>query len=223
MSYSKARENKFEQWWKKNHHKKTGQVWLCKSAKRIAFAYNLHPSAFDDVRFICKRFFSSEHMRLKKSDAWKLYKLCNPLYTERLKRLQTTAEHLDASKRVGDKDTTQHPLWIGKPAPKQPLSEYLKENRPEKTFAPSAVELLDSITSPKPLKYEDLKYESTYDLGMKILKKIDIIELVEEAVLFGMDNHDLYGDKTKEIVTSAPTSLLFKILEIRGLTDKDIE
>ena len=97
MSYMKSRQRKFDMWWKKNHHKKQGQVWLCKSAKRIAFAYNLPPSAFDDVRFICKRFFSSEHMRLRKEDAWKLYKLCNPLHTERLKRLQTTAEHLDAS------------------------------------------------------------------------------------------------------------------------------
>tara|TARA_R100000426_G_scaffold40115_1_gene31190 strand:+ start:613 stop:1371 length:759 start_codon:yes stop_codon:yes gene_type:complete len=225
MSYMKSRERKFEMWWKKNHHKKQGQVWLCKSAKRIAFAYNLHPSAFDDVRFICKRFFSSEHMRLRKADAWKLYKLCNPLHTERLKRLQTTAEHLDALKRESG-DGLQHPLWIGKPKQKKSLSEFLS-GKPDNKDVPSAEDILDQLRKRRvvngKLKYEDyVTGKNVYypdsitktTLAQDILQKIDIVQLVEEAVKFGIDNHDKYGDErqTKEVIACSPLSLLFKIL-----------
>ena len=200
-------------WWKKNHHKKQGQVWLCKSAKRIAFAYNLHPSAFDDVRFICKRFFSSEHMRLRKEDAWKLYKLCNPLHTERLKRLQTTAEHLDALKRESG-DGLQHPLWIGKPKPKQKL-------------LPTSKDILDAIRNRR-LVYEHYvddynNVKDTSRLAEDIMQKTNIVELVESAVLFGINNHGKYGDQTEDVITSAPLSLLFRILEDLDIAVKDSE
>ena len=213
MSYMKSRQRKFDMWWKKNHHKKQGQVWLCKSAKRIAFAYNLHPSAFDDVRFICKRFFSSEHMRLRKEDAWKLYKLCNPLHTERLKRLQTTAEHLDALKREKG-DGLQHPLWIGKPKPKQKL-------------LPTSKDILDAIRNRR-LVYEHYvddynNVKDTRRLAEDILQKTNIVELVESAVLFGINNHDKYGDQTEDVITSAPLSLLFRILEDLDIAVKDGE
>ena len=213
MSYMKSRQRKFDMWWKKNHHKKQGQVWLCKSAKRIAFAYNLHPSAFDDVRFICKRFFSSEHMRLRKEDAWKLYKLCNPLHTERLKRLQTTAEHLDALKREKG-DGLQHPLWIGKPKPKQKL-------------LPTSKDILDAIRNRR-LVYEHYvddynNVKDTRRLAEDILQKTNIVELVESAVLFGINNHDKYGDQTEDVITSAPLSLLFRILEDLDIAVKDSE
>jgi hypothetical protein len=213
MSYMKSRQRKFDMWWKKNHHKKQGQVWLCKSAKRIAFAYNLHPSAFDDVRFICKRFFSSEHMRLRKEDAWKLYKLCNPLHTERLKRLQTTAEHLDALKRESG-DGLQHPLWIGKPKPKQKL-------------LPTSKDILDAIRNRR-LVYEHYvddynNVKDTRRLAEDILQKTNIVELVESAVLFGINNHDKYGDQTEDVITSAPLSLLFRILEDLDIAVKDSE
>jgi len=213
MSYMKSRQRKFDMWWKKNHHKKQGQVWLCKSAKRIAFAYNLHPSAFDDVRFICKRFFSSEHMRLRKEDAWKLYKLCNPLHTERLKRLQTTAEHLDALKRESG-DGLQHPLWIGKPKPKQKL-------------LPTSKDILDAIRNRR-LVYEHYvddynNVKDTSRLAEDILQKTNIVELVESAVLFGINNHDKYGDQTEDVITSAPLSLLFRILEDLDIAVKDSE
>ena len=218
-------------WWKKNHHKKQGQVWLCKSAKRIAFAYNLHPSAFDDVRFICKRFFSSEHMRLRKEDAWKLYKLCNPLHTERLKRLQTTAEHLDALKREKG-DGLQHPLWIGKPKPKQDMRSKLESML--QTPAPTSKDILDLIKSRR-LRYEN--YKEDYDRAIRtgdsiqytsklaedILQKVGIVELVEEAVLFGINNHDKYGEQTKDVITSAPLRLLFRILEDLHIAVKDGE
>jgi hypothetical protein len=209
----KSRQRKFDMWWKKNHHKKQGQVWLCKSAKRIAFAYNLHPSAFDDVRFICKRFFSSEHMRLRKEDAWKLYKLCNPLHTERLKRLQTTAEHLDALKRESG-DGLQHPLWIGKPKPKQKL-------------LPTSKDILDAIRNRR-LVYEHYvddynNVKDTRRLAEDILQKTNIVELVESAVLFGINNHDKYGDQTEDVITSAPLSLLFRILEDLDIAVKDSE
>ena len=224
MSYMKSRERKFEMWWKKNHHKKQGQVWLCKSAKRIAFAYNLHPSAFDDVRFICKRFFSSEHMRLRKEDAWKLYKLCNPLHTERLKRLQTTAEHLDALKREKG-DGLQHPLWIGKPKPKQDMRSKLESML--QTPAPTSKDILDIIKSRKLVyehyvdDYNDAK--DTSRLAEDILQKTNIVELVESAVLFGINNHDKYGDQTEDVITSAPLSLLFRILEDLHIAVKDGE
>ena len=231
MSYMKSRQRKFDMWWKKNHHKKQGQVWLCKSAKRIAFAYNLHPSAFDDVRFICKRFFSSEHMRLRKEDAWKLYKLCNPLHTERLKRLQTTAEHLDALKREKG-DGLQHPLWIGKPKPKQDMRSKLESML--QTPAPTSKDILDLIKSRR-LRYEN--YKEDYDRAIRtgdsiqytsklaedILQKVGIVELVEEAVLFGINNHDKYGEQTKDVLTSAPLSLLFRILEDLHIAVKDGE
>ena len=231
MSYMKSRQRKFDMWWKKNHHKKQGQVWLCKSAKRIAFAYNLHPSAFDDVRFICKRFFSSEHMRLRKEDAWKLYKLCNPLHTERLKRLQTTAEHLDALKREKG-DGLQHPLWIGKPKPKQDMRSKLESML--QTPAPTSKDILDLIKSRR-LRYEN--YKEDYDRAIRtgdsiqytsklaedILQKVGIVELVEEAVLFGINNHDKYGEQTKDVITSAPLSLLIRILEDLHIAVKDGE
>ena len=220
MSYIKSRERKFEQWWKKNHHKKTGQVWLCKSAKRIAFAYNLHPSAFDDVRFICKRFFSSEHMRLRKADAWKLYKLCNPLHSERLKRLQTTAEHLDALKREKG-DGLQHPLWIGKPKAKQMFGVEPK--------VPTAQDILDAIRKRRVLN-DKFRYEDYIDgyhkgdnrtLANDLLQRIDIVDLVTEAIFFGVDNSNLYGDKerTKEVMICNSFSMFFRLLQELDLSD----
>tara|TARA_S200002703_G_scaffold53823_1_gene46520 strand:+ start:5679 stop:6539 length:861 start_codon:yes stop_codon:yes gene_type:complete len=276
MSYMKSRERKFEAWWKKNHHKQAGQVWLCKSAKRIAFAYNLHPSAFDDVRFICKRFFSSEHMRLRKADAWKLYKLCNPLYEERLKRLQTTAEHLDALKREKG-DGLQHPLWIGKPKAKQMFGVEPK--------APTAHDILQAIKDrpkvkdPNPLSIEELKkhmnaergktpaltvgdalnivrvnnlnremefveerrsklpkleykdYQERYSDGARIgnshnttlakdvLERIDIVDLVHEAIFWGMDNYNAYGEDTKDVINCNSLSTFFRLLQELELSE----
>lgn len=241
MSYSKARENKFEAWWKKNHHKKTGQVWLCKSAKRIAFAYNLHPSAFDDIRIICKRFFSSEHMRLKKNDAWKMYKLCNPLYHERLKRLQTTAEHLDLMRRQSG-DGLQHPLWIGKPKQKKSLSEFLS-GKPDNKDVPSAQDILQAIKDrprveerrsklPK-LEYED--YVEQYGDGARIgnshnttlakdvLERIDIVDLVHEAIFWGIDNHNAYGEDTKDVINCNSLSTFFRVLQELELSEPPVK
>ena len=227
----KSRQRKFDMWWKKNHHKKQGQVWLCKSAKRIAFAYNLHPSAFDDVRFICKRFFSSEHMRLRKEDAWKLYKLCNPLHTERLKRLQTTAEHLDALKREKG-DGLQHPLWIGKPKQKKSLSEFLS-GKPDNKDVPSAHDILDAIRKRRVLN-DKFRYEDYIDgyhrgdnwtLTNDLLQRLNIVDLVTEAIFFGVDNSNLYGDKerTKDVMNCNRFSVFFRLLEELDLADPPAE
>ena len=100
MSQSKVklkanRERHFKRWWKKNHHRTEAQAWLCRNSKRIAYAYNIGPAAFEDIQFITKRFFSSEWPRLKQEEAWKLWKHCHPLVDERHQRLIDTAVRLD--------------------------------------------------------------------------------------------------------------------------------
>ena len=89
------RNKRFETWWYKNHHNSKGHVWLCKTARRVAYAYNLEPSAWETVTHITKRFNSSEYKRLSKEDARTLWRINNPVHTERLQRLRDTAHHLD--------------------------------------------------------------------------------------------------------------------------------
>ena len=90
------------------------------------------------------------------------------------------------------------------------------------TPAPTSKDILDIIKSRK-LVYEhyvtgnNVYYPDSIakkQLAQDILQKIDIVELVEEAVKFGIDNHNKYGDEkqTKEVIACSPLSLLFKIL-----------
>jgi len=102
----KTREHKFNRWWHKNRRYQRAQQWLVSHSKRIAFSYNLHPSAFDEINFICKRFNLSTHKKLKKKDARTLHRLCNPLPHERLgmitdeaKKLQELVNELKQLKR----------------------------------------------------------------------------------------------------------------------------
>jgi hypothetical protein len=90
----KKREYKFNKWWFKARRYQRAQQWLVSHSKRIAFAFNLHPSAFDEINFICRRFNLSTHKKLKKSDARTLFRLCNPLPHERLGMITDEATKL---------------------------------------------------------------------------------------------------------------------------------
>jgi len=80
----KTRNYKFDLWWNKNKKHQRATTWLVYHSKRIAFAYNLHSQAFDEIMFICKRYHLSQYKRLTKKDAKTLYRLVNPLPHERL-------------------------------------------------------------------------------------------------------------------------------------------
>ena len=112
MSMKRGRRIQFDNWWRRNHHNSKGHSWLAKHAKRVAYAYNIGPSAFDTITFICKRFFNSDFKRLNSKDAWTLWKLVHPLYRDRLARLTDTAEHLHTVKSKHDKPMDTVPkLW----------------------------------------------------------------------------------------------------------------
>lgn len=90
----KKRKVKFERWWYKARRYQRAQQWLVSHSKRIAFAYNLHPTAFDEIQFICRRFNLSTHKKLKKKDAMTLFRLVNPLPHERLGMITEEANKL---------------------------------------------------------------------------------------------------------------------------------
>lgn len=92
------RKKHFNRWWGKNHHRSKAQVWLAYHARTFGFAYALPPEAFSHIQTITKRFFSSEHRRLKKTDAWYLWKITHPLTNDRIKRMMATAEYLKIAK-----------------------------------------------------------------------------------------------------------------------------
>jgi len=91
----KKRDFKFERWWYKARRYQKAQQWLVSHSKRIAFSYNLHPTAFDEIHFISKRFNLSTHKKLKKKDAKTLYRLINPLPHERLDMIVKEADKLN--------------------------------------------------------------------------------------------------------------------------------
>ena len=90
----KKRDYKFNRWWYKARTYQKAQTWLVNHSKRIAFAYNLHPNAFDEIQFICKRYNKSTFKKLKKKDAKTLFRLCNPLPHERLGMITDEANKL---------------------------------------------------------------------------------------------------------------------------------
>ena len=91
----KTRKDHFEKWWSKNHHRSNAQHWLVKNARRVAHAMNIGPTHFEDVVYITKRFNEAEFKRLKKADAWTLWKVCHPTPKQRIQELVDTAEYLD--------------------------------------------------------------------------------------------------------------------------------
>jgi hypothetical protein len=147
------------------------------------------------------------------------------LYQERLQRLQTTAEHLDALKRDSG-DGLQHPLWIGKPKQKKSLSEFLS-GKPDDKTVPSAQDILDQLRKRRVVngkfRYED--YINDYGKGNNtrlandLLKNIDIVDLVTEAIFWGMDNHDAYGKNTKDVINCNTFSTLFRLLKELDLAE----
>lgn len=106
-------KHNFVKWWSVNHHRKPSHTWLCRNARRVSYAYNLEPAAFEDVQYITKRFYASEWPRLSSKEAWKLWKLCHPTITERNERLLSTAEYLDKVKTDGK----QSPIRLGEEKP----------------------------------------------------------------------------------------------------------
>ena len=96
----KTRKDRFERWWHKNHHNPKAQLWLVKNANRVASSYMLNPIAFEDVKVICKRYNLSVYKRLKRDDAWKLWKYMHPTITERTDILIDTAYDLDEKIQV---------------------------------------------------------------------------------------------------------------------------
>lgn len=93
---SESRRRQFDKWWRFNHHRTNAHVWLCKTAKRVNFAYMLPPVLHDDVHYICKRFNMSEYRRLPSKHAWQLWKIVHPTSNQRQRTKVKTAEHLDS-------------------------------------------------------------------------------------------------------------------------------
>ena len=96
ISHRKRRGIRFKGWWNINHARPKAHTWLVKTATRVSCDYALNPTAWEDVKFIAKRFNLSEYKKLKKSDAWKLWKYTHPTVDERRKRLIVTAHHFDS-------------------------------------------------------------------------------------------------------------------------------
>ena len=57
--------------------------------------YAMPPESFSHVQSITKRFFNSDHKKLKQSDAWTLWRISHPLHFERVARLKTHAAFLE--------------------------------------------------------------------------------------------------------------------------------
>lgn len=91
----KSRKQRFNSWWRKNHHRQSAHKWLTLTSKRIAKAFFLPPDQFEDVVYICKRFAKSEYKRLNKQDAWCLWRVINPTVSQRTAALAQTAIMLD--------------------------------------------------------------------------------------------------------------------------------
>lgn len=89
----------FARWWQVNHHRRRGHDWLCGHAKRIAFAYFFQPEAFDEIKFITRRYWNSEYKRLTHWDAWKLWRFTHPLPNARIRAIEEAALRFE-EKRV---------------------------------------------------------------------------------------------------------------------------
>ena len=87
----RKREQNFLRWWKKNKQRTPAHEWLCRHAKRMAHSHIFAPAAFDDVKFITKRFFNSDFKKLKRYDAWRLWRLTHPIACERIKVIERSA------------------------------------------------------------------------------------------------------------------------------------
>ena len=98
VAQSEKRQKNFSKWWRKNHHRHKAHVWLAYYARNFAFSYALPPEAFGTVQTITKRFFASEHKRLKKSEAIFLWRITHPLSNDRNKIMLRTAESLKIAK-----------------------------------------------------------------------------------------------------------------------------
>ena len=98
LAQSEKRQKNFNRWWNKNHHRNKAHVWLAYYARTFAFSYALPPESFSTVQIITKRFFSSEHRRLKKSEAIFLWRITHPLSNDRNKLMLATAEALKIAK-----------------------------------------------------------------------------------------------------------------------------
>jgi len=88
------RKEKFDKWWRQNHHRHSGHYWLTKNSRRILHNYNVPPEQYSHALSIIKRYNLSEYKRLTKADSYFLYKLIHPSMNTRTKLLQSTAEFL---------------------------------------------------------------------------------------------------------------------------------
>jgi len=89
-----TRVKNFSYWWRKNKNNNKAFLWLTSHAKRIAFSYNLPPYTWDEICTINKRHLHSEHKRMSRGDAWKLWKFVHPLATNRIDRITASGEFL---------------------------------------------------------------------------------------------------------------------------------
>ena len=94
MKNQDYRKKQFGKWWYKNKNHKPAHKWLAHHARERARFWRFHPQTEDEINFITKRYFQSTHKRLSKADAWKLFRIVNPLPHQRLKQIQAEADYL---------------------------------------------------------------------------------------------------------------------------------
>jgi hypothetical protein len=100
-----SRLKTFNRWWKKNgdlkitssynqnYKKKKAQRSLILAAKRTTVAYACSDLEKQTVYFCEKRYNNSKWPKLRKTEAWTLFKLSNPTYSMRKRLLNDAAEN----------------------------------------------------------------------------------------------------------------------------------
>jgi hypothetical protein len=94
------RKQKFERWWNGKRKHSPSHDWLCHHARNFAKLYYPHPDVIDEIMFITKRFYKSEFRKLNKTDAWRLWRITNPINIERFEAIKAAGEHLYEQRKL---------------------------------------------------------------------------------------------------------------------------
>tara|TARA_R110000744_G_scaffold38400_1_gene87924 strand:- start:2549 stop:2872 length:324 start_codon:yes stop_codon:yes gene_type:complete len=91
MDMNNERLDKFDRWWKKNHHNVSAHYWLTKHTRRVMHNYNSAPEQYDHVIKVLKRYNLGEYKRLNKANAEFLWRFIHPTISQRRERLLSSA------------------------------------------------------------------------------------------------------------------------------------
>lgn len=92
------RRTNFLRWWNKNKTNVKAHEWLVRTAKDHSYFYCFHPTPFNMVREIGKRFHCSEYKRLRMDAAWFLWRHTHLLRDEKIEQLQRSGDYFKNQK-----------------------------------------------------------------------------------------------------------------------------